>query len=330
MKNTLIIPIVTDNDSAIEQDKLVKDWMLTKYNFIKQSWIFKNSISNETNSLDSIKIAQSITQILSQKAFNFQSKNKISNILFSVTKNLEEQIKSQTPLHFFLLYNGGYRASYLDNLSELIFEPDQTEMLLLYQIACLNQKIKQVYNKGIEFTVVINNGVAKWVNDISVAQTLNYVYKFREMITHFGAQDCVKLLVQSELENFDENCTFEPNVDEVDFKDEDFMLVERFLGRICTVEEAKYRASLYTKAEQRWATDLLPVIQQKNALLFRQIAHPEMLSFRPFPGGAIRIQNGTFGFQIQNNSLHPKLITHKTLINKKLSFVECYTNCILK
>lgn len=58
--------------------------------------------------------------------------------------------------------------------------------------------------------IVINNGVAKWVNDIPISATESYANKLRKMINFFGAENRVKILLQSELVGFDPGYSFEP------------------------------------------------------------------------------------------------------------------------
>lgn len=117
--------------------------------------------------------------------FNFQSKYKLTYLLDRLKPILQGQISKNEPLNFYLLYNGGYRASpFPDNLT-LNFEPDLTELMLIYQITLFNEKIKSVYPPGIQFSIVINNGVAKWVNDISIYSTTFYTKQFRALIDFF-------------------------------------------------------------------------------------------------------------------------------------------------
>lgn len=63
--------------------------------------------------------------------------------------------------------------------------------------------------------------------------------------------------------------------------------------------------------------------------MFRQVAHPEMLSFRPFPGGAIRIQNGSLGFMMNNNFLSLKLITASTFQKHDVKFIQFDLNQLI-
>lgn len=270
---------------------------------------------------DANALVDAITDILTQRDFNFQSRSRLTSQIRKVRENLLLQCLRGNALSFVLLYNGGYRASPLRGVDPLIFEPDQTELLLLYQIALLSEKVRAVYPPGIRFVIVINNGVGLWVNDIPLSATNSYVDQFRKMIEWLGAKSAVELLVQSELAGF----TARPGLDLVCPPDaisqKGHRLVERFLGRMCSPEEARYRHGLYALAEAKWAQDLSGVNATRDALFMRQVAHPEMLSFRPFPGGAIRIQNGSLGFENRSGGLSPKLITSETTQNQKVCFV---------
>ncbi len=254
-----------------------------------------------------------MTGIITHRNFNYQSKSKLSHLVDRVRQQLFKQIDHGSPIHFYLLYNGGYRASSFANEPSHIFEPDQTELLLLYQIALLHSKVSSLYEPGIKFSIVVNNGVAHWVNNIPLLETEHYAKQFRAMIHFLGAESRVQLLVQSELLGFDPFFTFLPADQKLHVSEEEHFIVERFLGHRCTEDEAKHRLALYLLAESKWEKDLLPYVLENDAIVMRQVAHPKVLSFRPFPGGAIRSQNGSLGFDCNGNTLKAKLITSKTV-----------------
>ena len=268
-------------------------------------------------------LARAIINILTQRVFNFQSRGRLAPLLPQVQQNLLRQLSRGGPIHLFLLYNGGYRASPFPDEPSLIFEPDQTELMLIYQIALLHEKVRAIYPPGIQFYIVVNNGVALWVNDIPLEATQDYACKLRRMVGWLGAACNVSVLLQSELAQFNPRLTFEPICSLEAFSDKDHRLVERFLGRRCSAEEARYRHALYALAEAQWAHDLAPLVADHNALVLRQVAHADMLSFRPYPGGAIRIQNGSLGFQDHKGTLTPKLITTEAAQQHGILLVPC-------
>ena len=273
-------------------------------------------------SVETAASADRITAILTQRIFSFQPRGRLTSQLPQVRENLVLQLQRGGPLNLFLLYNGGYRASPLRNGLSLIFKPDQTELMLLYQVALLYERVRVVHSPGIQFCIVVNNGVGLWVNDVPLNATSVYVSQMRKMIDWLGATGRVQVLVQSELPGF----TVRPVLNSVrsppSLSDKEHRLIERFLGRSCSLEEAQYRNALYTLAEAQWAQDLSPLVATHNALVLRQVAHPGMLSFRPFPGGAIRIQNGSLGFEYRSGALSPKLITSETARQQGIRWVS--------
>jgi hypothetical protein len=330
MKENLILPLTCDADledhykADAEPTSLVAAWLNTRSEFIHEVWSQDSALKEIDFSYSPSEIADEIAKILTHRVFNYQSKINLSQIISKVRQNLFRQISNGTTIKLFLLYNGGYRASPLPNQLSLIFEPDQTELMLLFQISLLNKKIFALYNFGIEFNIVINNGVAKWVNDIPITATENYANQLRKMIKFFGAENSVNVLLQSELVGFNPSFSFEPLQQQSLLLENEHLMVERFLGRRCNREEAAHRSALYKLAESKWAEDLSTITTAKDGIIMRQVAHPNMLSFRPFPGGAIRVQNGTFGFQYQKNSLRPKLITSKSMKEHDVEWAPCY------
>ena len=303
---------------------LVAEWINTRIDLVRKIWSQTHTTDKKKSSISHDSLASEIIAILTNRAFNFQSKRKLIELLPIVRKNLVRQLGRGTPIKFFLLYNGGYRASSFPDKLSLIFEPDQTELMLLYQIALLNKKISAIYEPGIEFIIVINNGVAQWVNDIPLVATENYTKQLRGLIELMGAKKRVHVLLQSELDGYNPGFSFEPFQPDPLLSEKEHRIVERFLGRCCNKDEAKHRSALYKLAEAKWEEDLSPIITAKDALMLRQIAHPDMLSFRPFPGGAIRAQNGSFGFQYRKNILKPTLITSQSVKEYELKCVPYY------
>lgn len=319
MTDELILPLPPhfDHEGYFKADEeyvsLVTEWINTRTELVREAWSQTHTTDKKHSSISHDSLANEIISILTHRVFNFQSKRNLSNLLPIVRKNLVEQLGQDRPIKFFLLYNGGYRASSFPDKLSLIFEPDQTELMLLYQIALLNRKISAIYEPGIEFIIVINNGVAHWVNDIPLTATENYANQLRGIIDILGAANIVSVIVQSEMVDYNPSFSFEPFQPQPLLSEKEHRIVERFLGRCCNKDEAKYRSALYKLAEAKWEEDLSPITTAKDALMLRQIAHPDMLSFRPFPGGAIRAQNGSFGFYYRNNILKPTLVTSQSV-----------------
>lgn len=313
----LILPQQRNATSALHQGDLdskaserISAWLRERISTIRQTWLAKQSDSRVPDRESELEVrVDQLLRILLHRTFNHQSRGRLQQILPAIRSTIETKVAHGRPIAFFLLYNGGYRASPFPDGHGLIFQPDQTELLLLLQISLLQQKIEAVYPPGIEFSIVINNGVAWWVNDIPLEATENYVARLRNLIRACGAGQRIQLFVQSEMPGFRLDSEF-PAIHSVPpLNPVDHSIVERFLGRSCSEQEARERFTRYTPAESRWAEQLAPVLKEKDAIPLRQVAHPEMLSFRPFPGGAIRAQNGTVGFVEQNGGLVPRLLT---------------------
>jgi hypothetical protein len=300
--------------------KLTHEWLNSRLEKTLQVWS-SPSAEIKTEFSNARELADDILTILTHRTFNFQSKARIQPLLPDVRHTLLRQINNGAPISLFLLYNGGYRASSFPDSLSLVFEPDQTESMLLFQVGQLQEQIAAVYPPGIDFHIVVNNGVAFWVNDIPLWATQQYTDRLRHMINYLGASDHVHVLLQSEGEGFDPKPSFDPCPPHAGLLEKEHEIVERFLGRKCNYEEAMHRSALYLRAEAKWGKDLRPIISAKDGLILRQVAHPDMLSFRPFPGGAIRIQNGSLGFQYQGDRLRPKLITAETVRQYGIKYV---------
>lgn len=298
------------DDEAVER---VSDWINTRIELAQGAWSRPSIRNNKTTFTSPFLLADEIVAILTHRMFTFQSKKNLSQVLPNLKQNLVRQIDKGAPIKIFLLYNGGYRASSFPNQLSLIFEPDQTEMMLLYQISKLYEKINAIYFPGIHFVIVVNNGVAHWVNEIRLEATENYAYQLRSMIAYLGASTKIQVLLQSELAGFEPNQYFDSELRSSILTEKEHAIVERFLGHRCSKEEATYRVGLYELAESAWSKVITSIATESDALILRQVAHSDMLAFRAFPGGAIRIQNGSFGFQYLNNTLKPKLITSENV-----------------
>lgn len=102
---TLNIPLAYDTNDSItsnlqaEHVLLATEWMNTKLDFIKESWKKSTLKTSENNSIEAT--AAAISKILAHKTFNFQSKNKLTEILVSVEQNLKNKFRPNLLLNFF-------------------------------------------------------------------------------------------------------------------------------------------------------------------------------------------------------------------------------------
>lgn len=287
------------------------DWYDDKLNQIREIWKHRPHASTSTPRKPSLSLADEIIATLLRHRFNHQSRGRLSHLIPQLRSILTRHVSADNPIPLYFLYNGGYRASPFPGRFELIFEPDQTELMLIYQASLLQQEVTAIYHPGIDFVIVVNNGVASWVNGIPVSATTAYASKLRAMMDSLGASKGIRVLLQSDLGGFDEMLRDElaPGREPPALSDKKHRIIERFLGRRCDEREARHRAALYTLAESIWGETLREIEASEAAVMLRQVAYPDMLSFRPFPGGAIRAQNGSLGFKRLDDRLLPRLMT---------------------
>ncbi|MEI8207590.1 MAG: hypothetical protein D0528_11110 [Methylococcales bacterium] len=322
-------PIFTKNSESekysskqIHFGEIIDTWLQGCIDFITATF---DHTTKETD-IPFTATADDIIRVLLAHDFNYQSRGRVAHLLNDLNARVDRIIRSGKKLPIFFLYHGGYRATAGINKYGLQFEPDITELMLLYQIARLQCKIKSIYPPGISFVIVINNGVAAYTNDIPYAATQGYVKRLQHMIDSINASKVIKILMQSSLGSFEDlmrSVVIEPEscINQVDHR-----IVERFLGRACSVEDACWYAARYMKAEAVWGEEVRAIVDQSSGFTCRQVAHPSCLSFRPFPGGAIRAQNGTVGFRMGKKDLIPNLITSVTFEHSEIMQVPVRCN----
>ncbi len=264
-------------------------------------------------------LADTIVRILLRHEFNYQSNGRVAHLLPDIRRRIEQAIRDGRPVPIYFLFHGGYRASAEPHRLNHVFAPDATEFMLLFQAARLQEQVTAVYPPGVSFAIVINNGVAAWTNGIAYAATEGYAARLRHLIARLGAGGAVWVLLQSELGDFADDMAGIPIAPVSTIGADDHHIVERFLGRGCSVDEAREYIARYAAAEAAWARRLAPMIDAASGIFVRQVAHPACLSFRPFPGGATRVQNGAIGFSLtEGRSPVPFLITTRTAASRPL------------
>ena len=320
MSTTIILPLPpSDLKQGVHEKadtatgKRLVQWLDATVNAIRATGVEPFTVDMpDRTARDSESLSEELTAIFLQKSFNHQSRGRLSAILPRFRQGLRSHIDAMRPLTLYFLYNGGYRASPFPQDPAPFFHPDQTELMLLRQISLLQARVTQKYAPGIDFVIVLNNGVAAYVNDIPLEKTSRYAKELRETIASLGASRFIRVLLQSEVSGFSSSQPKPGRKALPEISQKEHSIVERFLGRPCSEQEARYRAWLYQIAEAEWAKDLAPLVRQDHALLLRQVASSEMLSFRAFPGGAIRAQNGSLAFYETDKAWVPKLISAET------------------
>lgn len=257
-------------------------------------------------------IAEQILRVLLSHEFNYQSRGRLAHLVPDLLAGFERVIGSGRKLPVYFLFHGGYRAKVGGPALAHTFAPDITELLLIQQVARLERRIRAIYPPGVRFAIVINNGVAAHTNGIPYALTSGYVRGLRRLIARLGADQTVWVLEQAELGDFGAKMHAVEVVPKAQIDPVDHGVVERFLGRTCSSEEACLRLATYERAEGVWGAEIRAIVAAQDGFFCRQVAHPACLSFRPFPGGAIRVQNGSVGFRIGASGPVPAFVTPLT------------------
>lgn len=257
---------------------------------------------------------EAIVSTLLHKDFNHQSRGRVAHLLPEVRRRIAAHVSRGSPVQLFMSYNGGYHATTHPDLSlPLGFEASTAELMFLHLVARLRRRICEVHAPGVVFHIVLNNGVAHFVNDIPVEHTEGYARKLEAMIAELGGTADLRVLVQSRLGDFaarmrDVDIPVPDTIDPAVHRN-----IERFLGRRCSEAEARLRLGRYAPAEAAWWQELRPIIDAADGLRLLQVASADFLSFRPFPGGATRSQTGQLGFRLQQERVVPVLITTRSV-----------------
>lgn len=188
-----------------------------------------------------------ISDILLRHQFNYQAKGRVAHLLPALHAVLSGQIAQRKPLQLFLSYNGGYHATTRPDYSQALgFDAMATELLLLYQIARLERQIAAIYAPGMVFTIVLNNGVAHYVNDIPVARTEDYGRQLEAMVARLAPASGIRVLMQSSMGDFCTRMRDVPGGPAAELDPVAHRNIQRFLGRECSEAEARMRGSLST------------------------------------------------------------------------------------
>ncbi len=187
---------------------------------------------------------------------------------------------------------------------------------MIYQIKRFSDRVKEIYPPGVEFSIIIDNVCAVFVNDIDIRDTEGYCHKFRVLIDELEMNNEVKLLVESEhfsVSDYDVKPIGEDTIKSTRLTNDDYDNVKRFLGHDCTIEDAIRRTLVYKQIGDR--TDELFYKFFKDGVHMTQRASKSTISFRPFPGGDSRIQSGRVVLGVNSrNKVYPFLMTSQNFL----------------
>ena len=245
-------------------------------------------------------------------AFCYLSRTQASPYKEQIIKAFDTATKKKVPLPMYFDLGPGYHAALeRSGKRQLSFDVGLGELLVLYQIRRFSGRIKKIYALGAEFSIVIDNICAIFVNDINPRDTEGYCRRFRDLISDLRMDNEVRLLVESEhfsVTDYDVKPISEEVIRSIRLSDDEYENVKRFLGRDCPIEDAIRRTLVYKQIGDR--TDELFAKYFYDGVHMTQRASKSTISFRPFPGGDSRIQAGKVVLGINRKGrLYPFLLT---------------------
>lgn len=188
----------------------------------------------------------------------------------------------------------GYHASVRADCTGLRFAPGLGELLALRQIRLLDQAVRAVHAPGVRFQLVLDDLCAWVCNDVAPESTAAYVRRLNALVDATGMRGLVEVLAESALvsaptyrRSYEQQPLVLLDARPVGPAERDN--VSRFVGRVCSLEQAREHLARYARAqvvsEQVLAAHL-------TGVRLTQRATPQCLGFRSFPGGAARLQTG--------------------------------------
>jgi len=262
----------------------------------------------DLNVKEASSIAESIFRAISGRRYCYLSRERSGIYRVSAVHSFSKHITTQQPIPFYYDIGGGYHAAIDPNKLELGFAPGLGEMLIIRQISSLARELAPLYLYGIKFTLVIDNLCALLVNDIPLEKTEAFVDRLRAMIQSLDSPVEIDLLVESEhfsLADYDRWRSTGQVVSQLDYSAVNN--VARFLGRHCSAQEAATRINRYRHISEQTDRNINSLI---DGIRMTQRATPGTFPFRPFPGGASRIQTGELALFVDaHGNCKPTLVT---------------------
>ncbi|WP_405242465.1 hypothetical protein [Lentisalinibacter salinarum] len=261
------------------------------------------------------EVADKAFSILTNRKFCYLSKKRVDCYRENVVSSLRKRARSGGAFRFFYDIGPGYHATTRPGLLPLSFDVGLSELLILFQIKSLSDRIEEIYRPGVHFWLVVDNICGLRTNDIPLEESGKYVARLRDLIEQLGMSSTVSLIVESEMFSLDEydsllEATSPSSLDQ-QLSEESVDNVARFLGRPCTRSEALRRIERYRCTSQ--VTDAL-VDRLVRDVHMTQRATGATLGFRPFPGGDQRTQAGELVLvHGAKGRLRPQLITSRNV-----------------
>ncbi len=279
--------------------------------------------------IEAADVGERVFERISRKPYCYLSKRHSAGYRENFVEHANKFAASGEPIRLFYDIGAGYHASLEPGTESLSFSPSLGELFMLHQIARFDSEVKAFYSPGVRFTFVIDNLLARFVNDIPVEFTAGYCSTLRALIEELGMDDRVDLLVESEIcDEADYAAMVEERPDEhvngFQISEAEQRNVSRFLGYCCERYEAIERMARYRKVTP--VSDRV-LNAQIDSVRMTQRATPATIAFRPFPGGDSRIQAGEVMLcRNQHGKVRPVLLTCENVSNYDCALVSDLQN----
>ncbi len=259
---------------------------------------------------------EELFNILMHHDFCYLSRSQATPYKAQIIEVFQSATQKKVPLPMYLDLGPGYHAALeVSDPRHLNFDVGLGELLVLYQIKKFHDRVREIYPPGADFSIIIDNICAVFVNDIAIPDTEEYCRRFRELIAQLNMEDRVRLLVESEhftVSDYDVKPISQEAIKSTSLSEDQYHNVKRFLGHDCPIEEAIRRVLVYKQIGDR--TDELFSNFFRDGVHMTQRASKSTICFRAFPGGDSRIQSGQVVLGInQRNKIYPFLMTSQNI-----------------
>jgi hypothetical protein len=232
------------------------------------------------------ELPERIFQVLTTREYCYLSADRIATYKKELERQISDAVATNRPIRFFYDIGGGFHSTPNTAEGPVTHEVGLAELLVLFQVRTFISKVKQLYQPGATFTLVIDNLCAAMVNNLQVPRTVEYCATLREMIVETGLSGVVALLVESE----------------------QFTLADFAGARVAGASDRTRFSAEVMKISERLLGSRIDGIQ------LTQRATPTTICFRPFPGGDTRIQGGEVGlFADASQKIRPVLLTTRNV-----------------
>ena len=272
---------------------------------------------SEIGEQDGGSASDTIFRLLTSRRYSYLGRGRSETYRKRVIPWIEQAVSDNQPVAFYYDLGGGYRASLRPGQEGLFFNVGLGELFALRQIALFCSQLRQYYSPGANFCIVIDNLCAYFTNDISIQRTSDYANQFRRLIAQLGLGDRVSLLLESEqfspAEFSGEFARTAVHSSAVQPSPSEHENVQRFLGRLCELDEARTRIERYARADAVTERLIAPSIR---GIRLTQRATPQTICFRSFPGGDQRIQSGEMALSFDRDAdgrFQPLLLTSRNV-----------------